>query len=60
MKRSVNKKLMSKYKLDFKELEIEIKGLFSELNSRMIKNSDARDLILTDGDVALGVYKELM
>jgi len=50
---------MVKYNIGFRELEIEIKTFLGELTSKIIKNSDVRNLILTGGDVALGVCKEL-
>jgi len=55
----INKKLMLKYHLNFRALEICIKNFLGELTSKIIKNSDVRNLILTGGDVALGVCKEL-
>lgn len=55
----INKKLMLKYNLSFRGLEIEIKNFLGELTSKIIKNSYVRNLILTGGDVALGVCKEL-
>ena len=55
----INKKLMLKYDLSFRGLEIEIKNFLGKLTSKIIKNSYARNLILTGGDVALGVCKEL-
>jgi uncharacterized protein YgbK (DUF1537 family) len=58
-RQSINNKLMVKYHLGFRELEIEIKKIFSKLTSEIIKNTKARNLILTGGDVALGVCKEL-
>jgi uncharacterized protein YgbK (DUF1537 family) len=57
--KSINKKVMLKYNLGFRELEVEIKNFFGELTSKIIKNSYVRNLILTGGDVALGVCKEL-
>lgn len=57
--KSINKKVMLKYHLGFRELEVEIKIFFGELTSQIIKNSYIRNLILTGGDVALGVCKEL-
>ena len=50
---------MVKYHLSFRELEIEIKKIFGKLTSEIIKNTKARNLILTGGDVALGVCEEL-
>ena len=55
----INKKLMLKYNISFRELEIKIKTFLGELTSRIVKNSHARNLILTGGDIALGVCKEL-
>ena len=55
----INKKLMLKYNIGFRELEVEIKTFLGELTSKIIKNSGVRNLILTGGDVALGVCKEL-
>ena len=55
----VNKKMMLKYKITFRKLEIEIKTFLGDLTSKIIKNSYVRNLILTGGDVALGVCKEL-
>src|SRR5665648_105631 len=57
--KSINKKLMLKYHIGFRELEIKIKTFLGELISKIIKNSDVRNLILTGGDTALGVCKEL-
>jgi len=50
---------MLKYHLNFRALEICIKTFLDELISKIIKNSDVRNLILTGGDLALGVCKEL-
>ena len=58
-RQSINNKLMVKYHLSFRELEIEIKKIFGKLTSEIIKNTKARNLILTGGDVALGVCEEL-
>lgn len=55
----INKKLMLKYNIGFRELEIKIKTFLGELTSKIVKNNDARNLILTGGDTALGVCKEL-
>ena len=57
--KSINKKLMLKYNLSFRELEVKIKNFFGELTSKIIENSYTRNLILTGGDIALGVCKEL-
>jgi len=55
----INKKLMLKYKLTFRELEIYIKTFLGKLISKILKNSYVRNLILTGGDIALGVCEEL-
>ncbi|MHA1232789.1 MAG: four-carbon acid sugar kinase family protein [Candidatus Helarchaeota archaeon] len=57
--KSINEKLMLKYHLSFRGLEIKIKTFLGELTSKIIENSYVRNLILTGGDVALGVCKEL-
>lgn len=57
--KSINKKLMLKYHLSFRGLEIKIRTFLGELTSKIVENSNARNLILTGGDVALGVCKEL-
>jgi len=57
--KSINKKLMLKYHLSFRGLEIKIKTFLGELTSKIVENSYVRNLILTGGDVALGVCKEL-
>ena len=55
----INKKVMLKYHLGFRELEVEIKKFLGELTSKIIKNSNVRNLFLTGGDIALGVCEEL-
>jgi len=55
----INKKLMLKYHLNFRALEICIKTFLGKLISKIIKNSDVRNIILTGGDTALGVCKEV-
>ena len=55
----INKKLILKYNIGFRELEIKIKTFLGEITSKIIKNSYVKNLILTGGDVALGVCKEL-
>ena len=50
---------MLKYNICFRELETKIKTFLGELTSRTVKNSHARNLILTGGDIALGVCREL-
>lgn len=58
-KNSINEKIMLKKGLCFRELEVEIKNIFSGLASKIIKKTNVRNLILTGGDIALGVCKEL-
>ena len=55
----INKKLMLKYDIGFRELEVEIKTFLGEITSKIVENSGVRNLILTGGDVALGVCEEL-
>lgn len=55
----VNKKLILEYNISFRELEIKIKVFLGELTSRIVKNCNARNLILTGGDVALEICKKL-
>jgi len=55
----INKKLMLKNNLSFRELEVGIKTFFGKLTSKIVENSYTRNLILTGGDIALGVCKEL-
>jgi len=55
----INKKLMLKYKLSFREMEIHIKTFLGELISKILKNNCVRNLFLTGGDIALGVCEEL-
>ena len=57
--KSINKKLMLKYHLTFRELEIKIKNFLGELTFKIVENSNVRNLVLSGGDVALGVCKEL-
>ena len=58
-KHSINKKLMLKYQLSFRELELKLKTFLGELVSKLVENSGARNLILTGGDVAVGVCAAL-
>lgn len=58
-KEKINKKLMSEYHLSFRDLEINIKKIFGEIVLKILQNGNLRNLILTGGDVALGVCKEL-
>jgi len=57
--KSINKKLMLKYHLSFRGLEIKIKNFLGELTSKIVENSNIRNLILTGGDIALGVCNTL-
>lgn len=59
LKEKINKKLMLKYSLGFRELEVNIKKIFGEMVLKILQNSHLRNLILTGGDVALGVCKAL-
>jgi len=58
-KEKINKKLMLEYHLDFRDLEVNIKKIFGEIVLKVVQNSNLNNLILTGGDVALGVCKEL-
>lgn len=55
----INQKLILKYHLSPRGLEIKIRTFLGELTSKIVENSYVRNLILTGGDVALGVCKEL-
>src|SRR5665648_113650 len=52
----INKKLMLKYDIGFRELEVEIKTFLGEITSKIVENSGVRNLILTGGDVACLLY----
>lgn len=54
-KENINNKLMQKYNLSFRELELTIREFLGELTAKIVRNSPARNLILTGGDIALGV-----
>jgi len=58
-KKKINKKLMQKYNLSFRELELTIRNFLGELTAKIIRNSLTRNLILTGGDIALGVCSAL-
>ncbi|GAG73058.1 unnamed protein product, partial [marine sediment metagenome] len=58
-KEKINKKLMQKYNLSFRELELTIRKFLGELTAKIVRNSPARNLILTGGDIALGVCSAL-
>jgi len=54
-KENINNKLMQKYNLSFRELELTIRKFLGELTAEIVRNSSVRNLILTGGDIALGV-----
>lgn len=58
-KESINQELMQRYGLSFKELENKIKEFFGILTANIVKEIEVRNLILTGGDVAISVCKEL-
>jgi len=58
-KEKINKKLMLEYHLDFRDLEVNIKRIFGEIVLKVLQNGNLRNLILTGGDIALGVCKEI-
>jgi len=58
-KEKINNKLMQKYNLSFRELELAIRKFLGELTAKIIRNSPAGNLILTGGDIALGVCSAL-
>jgi len=58
-KENINKKLMQKYNLSFRELELVIRKFLGELTAKIVRNSPTRNLILTGGDIALGVCSAL-
>jgi len=58
-KEKINKKLMLERNLSFRDLEVKIKEIFGEIVFKVIQESSLRKLILTGGDIALGVCKEL-
>ena len=58
-KEKINKKLMQKYNLSFRELELAIRNFLGELTAEIVRNSPVRNLILTGGDIALGVCSAL-
>ncbi len=58
-KEKINKKLMQKYNLSFRELELAIRNFLGELTAKIVRNSPVRNLILTGGDIALGICSEL-
>ena len=50
---------MQKYNLSFRELELVIRKFLGELTAKIVRNSPTRNLILTGGDIALGVCSAL-
>jgi D-threonate/D-erythronate kinase len=58
-KKSIDNELMQEYNLTFKELENKIKEFFGQLTSIIIKKNTIRNLILTGGDIAISVCREL-
>lgn len=58
-KEKINKELMQKYNLSFRELELTIRNFLGKLTAKIIRNSHTRNLILTGGDIALGVCSSL-
>jgi len=58
-KQKINNKLMQKHNLSFRELELTIRNFLGELTAKIVRNSPVRNLILTGGDIALGVCSAL-
>jgi uncharacterized protein YgbK (DUF1537 family) len=58
-KENINNKLMKKYNLSFRELELTIRKFLGELTAEIVRNSSVRNLILTGGDIALGACSAL-
>jgi len=58
-KKSIDNELMQEYKLTYKELENKIKEFFGLLTSTIIKKNTIRNMILTGGDIAISVCREL-
>jgi len=58
-KENINKKLMQKHNLSFRELELVIRKFLGELTAEIVRNSPARNIILTGGDIVLGVCSTL-
>ncbi|MBA7582278.1 D-threonate kinase [subsurface metagenome] len=58
-KENINNKLMQKYNLSFRELELTVREFLGELTAKIVRNSPTRNLILTGGDIALGVCSAL-
>jgi len=58
-KENINKKLMQKHNLSFRELELVIRKFLGELTAEIVRNSPARNIILTGGDIVLGVCSAL-
>ena len=58
-KENINNKLMKKYNLSFRELELTIRKFLGELTAEIVRSSPVRNLILTGGDIALGICSAL-
>ncbi len=58
-KENINNTLMKKYNLSFRELELTIRKFLGELTAEIVRNSPVRNLILTGGDIVLGVCSAL-
>ena len=58
-KEKINKRLIQKYNLSFRGLELTIRNFLGELTAKIVRNSPARNLILTGGDIAVGVCSVL-
>lgn len=57
--RMVNKKIMLKYQLSFRELEVAIKRALGKITQDIAMKVPVNTLILTGGDVALGVCEAM-
>lgn len=57
--KAIDKELVEKYKLSYRELENNIKEFLGMLTSNIVKDASIRNLILTGGDIAISVYREL-
>ncbi len=56
---SIDTKIMQKYNIKPRELEIGIKNFFGILSKSIIDNASISNLVLTGGDIALSVCREL-
>lgn len=57
--KSINNKIMQKYRINYRDLKNSIKEAFGTLATYLVNGSNVRNLILTGGDIALSVCKEL-